>query len=548
MVIQLCSITVTKKGEGHVNHIKKFSRGNARYSSFNGFASLVGVPIRKVFLLFILISGITAFTSITVAADQDTDLLRKSVIHFNCKLEKRDPMRPWLPHPGTEIGGSGVVIAPGRILTNAHVVHQAKEILIETDQTPLPVNGTVLAIDLGRDLALIEVTDEEFVAMHPPIELMDGLPSDGADIIVMGYPMGGETLSTTTGVVSRCEWEQSGRNMDDGMRIQVDAAINPGNSGGPGFIDGTIAGISVSGLAASRADNIAYLIATEEISRFLREADAGLIDGNSILNVSVQDMKNPALRKKLGVISSVSGVVVLEDERGLLQPWDIITKLNGSIVENDAQITIENDRKVSMNAAIGRFDPLLDGDSIEIEILRDGKQMTLSMPPLSGREAVIQNRPNGEYPYIVVGPLVFGPMHEELIGAHRMDPWGSYVYFYGGGPFLDHYMDDTPGDGKEIVTLLSSMLSHPTARGYDAYPGQTIKSVNGETFDNFTEFVKLIADLEDDWLVIEFNESQASRLVFDRKELYKATSDIMESNGIRRAASKEFRGLWSVDD
>ena len=109
-------------------------------------------------------------------------------------------------------------------------------------------------------------------------------------------------------------------------------------------------------------------------------------------------------------------------------------------------------------------------------------------------------------------------------------------------------MDVTPADGKEIVTLLSTPLSHPTARGYDAYPGQTIKSVNGETFDNFAEFVTFIADLEDNWLIIEFNENEASRLVFDRKELYGATSDIMESNGIRRAASKEFRGVWSVDD
>ena len=152
-----------------MNHIAKLSRGNTRCLSLNGFASLVRIPIRQVFLLFVLISGITAFSSITVAADQDTDLLRKSVINFTCKIEKRDPMRPWLPHPGTVIGGSGVVIAPGRILTNAHVVHQAKEMLLETDQTPQPVNGTILAIDLGRDLALIEVTDEDFIAMHPPV-------------------------------------------------------------------------------------------------------------------------------------------------------------------------------------------------------------------------------------------------------------------------------------------------------------------------------------------------------------------------------------------
>jgi len=103
-----------------MNHIIKFSRGHTGYLSFNGFASLVRIPVRQVFLLFVLITGITAFTSITEAADQDTDLLRKSVINFNCKIEARDPMRPWLPHPGTEIGGIESVIGlPSRRISLA---------------------------------------------------------------------------------------------------------------------------------------------------------------------------------------------------------------------------------------------------------------------------------------------------------------------------------------------------------------------------------------------------------------------------------------------
>jgi S1-C subfamily serine protease len=493
------------------------------------------------------ISAIGFLSTDALASDQNTDLLRKSVINFNCKIEKRDPTRPWLPYPGYEISGSGVVIAPGKILTNSHVVHEAKEILLETDQTPLPINGTVVAIDLGRDLALVEISDQDFIDAHPPIPLMEGLPADGSDIVVMGYPMGGETLSTTTGVVSRCEWEQSGRNMEEGMRVQVDAAINPGNSGGPGFVNNQIAGISVSGPAKSRVDNIAYMIATEEIQRFLREADDGIIDGNSILNIRYQDLKNPALRKKLGVDSSVSGVVILSEDSELFEPWDILTSVNGYTVENDAQITIEENRKVSVNAAVGRFDPLIHGEVVAIEILRDGEPVEIQYPATNGREAVIQNRPNGNYPYIVVGPLVFGPMHSELLNAHMMGD-SNYIYWYGKGPFIEHFMDSTPADGKEIVTLLSPLLSHPVGRGYDVFAGQTVKSINGEEFDNFTEFVDIIANLEDEWIVIKFNEEIASTLVFNRNELYESTADVMESNGIRRAASKGFRNLWSVDD
>ena len=501
----------------------------------------------RILLIPALITAVSSISTFSLADDQDTDLLRKSVINFKCKLERRDPTRPWLPFPGIEISGSGVVIAPGKILTNAHVVHQAKEVLLETDQTALPISGKVIAIDLGRDLALVEVTDQEFIDAHPPVQLMDGLPADGSDIIVMGYPMGGETLSTTTGVISRCEWEQSGREMEEGMRLQVDAAINPGNSGGPGFVNNQIAGISVSGLAASAADNIAYMIATEEIQRFLREAEADSIDGNSILNINYQDLKNPAIRKKLGIDSSVTGVVVIDEESELLKPWDIITSVNGYEIENDGQITIEDNRKVSMGASIGRFDPLIHGETVEVIVLRDGESITIQHPPLSGRESVIQNRPNGKYPYIVVGPLVFGPMHNELLNKHMIGS-ASSMYWFGKGPFIEHFMDKTPADGKEIVTLLSPLLSHPVGRGYDVSAGQTVKTVNGTEFDNFTEFVDIIANLEDEWIVIKFNEGIASLLVFNRQELYDSTSDVMESNGIRRAASKEFRGLWSVDD
>ena len=111
------------------------------------------------------------------------------------------------------------------------------------------------------------------------------------------------------------------------MRVQVDAAVNHGNSGGPAFVDGVIAGLAFSGLDSAEADNISYLIATEEIKRFLDEAKTGEIDGDSVWNVSCQTLENPALRAKLGVASDVTGVVVITQRGGPLEAWDIITKV-----------------------------------------------------------------------------------------------------------------------------------------------------------------------------------------------------------------------------
>jgi S1-C subfamily serine protease len=346
-------------------------------------------------------------------------------------------------------------------------------------------------------------------------------------------------------VVSRCEWAEVGLNDEEGMRIQVDAAVNFGNSGGPAFVDGRIAGLAFSGASSAVADNISYLIATEEIRRFLREAEAGAMRGNCELHASVQTLENPALRAKLGVGPKTSGVVVIDQKGGPLQAWDIITKANGMAIDNKGQVTLEDGRKVSMSCALGRFDPAKDGKTIPLEVIRDGKPATVDLPAVGSREGVVRSRPNGDYPYLVCGPLAFGPMHKDLLS--ELASMGSAGLFYmGGGPVIPALSDSRPSEGREIVAVLGPMMSSPVGRGYDVIPGQTVKSVNGKEFRNFAEFVDVMRDLDGEWIVLEFNERGVERLVFRRQEFMDATEAVMESNGIRQQASKDIRDRWNA--
>jgi S1-C subfamily serine protease len=485
----------------------------------------------------------------SVSEDPTLATLRKSVVNFSCKIEERSPMRPWKLEPVQEIGGSGVVIGPGRILTNAHVVHQATEILVVTDQTALAVPAEIVAVDLFRDLALVKVDDADFIAKHPEAELLEGLPKDGARVTVMGYPMGGEALSTTTGVVSRSEWSDIGLLDESGMRVQVDAAVNFGNSGGPAFVDGRIAGLVFSGLDTAVADNISYLLATEEIRRFLAEAEAGTIDGNSQISVETQTLENPALRAKLGIDSSVSGVAVISAETGPLKPWDILTKIAGYPVDNKGQITIEDGRKVAMDCAAGRFVPADGSRELAVEILRDGKPLEVRVPAFTASEGIVRSRPNGAYPYLVWGPLAFGPVHQDLVSAFA-DEGTIGIYYFGNSPVLGALNSDKPANGKEFVAVLCPLMSHPCARGYDAVPGQTVKSVNGREFANFAEFVALMREVskgKDEWITIEFHERGIERLVFRRADIEDATERVMDANGIRQQASKDVRSIWNAE-
>jgi S1-C subfamily serine protease len=471
------------------------------------------------------------------ASDSPDAALRKSVAKISVKQELRQPSTPWKRESPQQFGGSGVVIAPGRVLTNSHVVDQASEILLETDQTSLPVQADLIAIDKTRDLALLEVKDEAFVKNHASIPLFEGLPKEGSRVTVMGYPMGGDALSTTSGVISRIEWAEIGLQGEDGMRVQVDAAINFGNSGGPAFVDGKVAGLAFSGMSGS-ADNISYLLATEEIVRFLDEAAAGKVDGNTVLDLETQTLENPALRTKLGASADVAGVVVIEQKGGPLQPWDIITKVNGQSVDNKGQVAIEGGRKVAMDCVIGRFVPTKEKPSHSVEILRAGKPMAFELPAYTRAKRVIRSYPDGNYPYLVYGPLVFSPLHQDLLG----DVGGWMILRQSPiAPFLD---DDRPSDGREFVSVVCPLLSSPIARGYEVAPGQTVKSVNGKTFANFREFVQVLRGLKDEFAVFEFHESGAERIVLRVADIEDATEKLMDSNGIRRQCSKDVRDIW----
>ncbi len=232
--------------------------------------------------------------------------------------------------------GSGVIITPdGYILTNSHVVNDAKglEVLL-SDGSSFPAE--VVGQDLDTDLAVIRVPSNDFYSA----ELGDSERLRvGQLVIAIGNPFGFQA-TVTSGVISaigRTMRSQSGRLIEN--IIQTDASLNPGNSGGP-LVDsrGRVVGINTAiiqyaqGICFAIPINTARWVAGLLIrDGKIRRAHLGIMGQNIILEKSLQ--------KKLG-LKNEHGVRVHQlaqkgpAEKAGIKVGDVIVSINDNITQS----------------------------------------------------------------------------------------------------------------------------------------------------------------------------------------------------------------------
>ena len=186
---------------------------------------------------------------IPVASLAGIDQQRQSVAKIFVTVQQEDFRQPWQSSPPMSGSGSGFIIKGKRLLTNAHVVSDARfiEVQREGDTRKFPAKVRFIAHDC--DIAVLEVKDESFFEGTKPLTFGSTLPSLNDAVIVLGYPMGGGRLSLTKGVVSRIDYNlYAHSSIDSHLVMQVDAAINPGNSGGPVLFNNKVIGIAFQGI------------------------------------------------------------------------------------------------------------------------------------------------------------------------------------------------------------------------------------------------------------------------------------------------------------
>src|SRR5947209_1383417 len=246
---------------------------------------------------------------VPIAPPQPNGPVQKSLVRITATEVAPDYRAPWNAGMLGRGIGAGFVIDGNRIMTNAHVVSNSRYLTVERDGDPNKYPAKVLFVAHDCDLALITV-DQNFFKNMTPLKF-GGIPELESTVSAYGYPIGGERMSVTTGIVSRVDFQlYTHSSIDQHLAIQISAQINPGNSGGPVMQNAKVIGVAFQGYSGDVAQGVAYMVPTPVISRFLKDVSDGRYDGYVDLGITYGKLQNPAQRKFLGLKDDDRGVLV----------------------------------------------------------------------------------------------------------------------------------------------------------------------------------------------------------------------------------------------
>jgi hypothetical protein len=362
-------------------------------------------------------------------------------------------------------------------------------------------------------------------------------------VAVYGFPVGGSDLSVTRGVVSRIDYGPYITH-GAGLFLQVSAAVNPGNSGGPAVVDGALVGVVASRL--NEAENIGFIIPNGEIDLFLGNIRDGRYLGKQFEAVATayQRSDNAALRRSMKLPDAVKGVFVSAPEvlppKYPLRTFDMVTRIGAYDVDNEGLVRVDEVVRVPFTYLIPQL--ARDG-AVSISVFRGGQTLTLDLPVTRRDDRLIRDYQGEQPSYFIHGPLVFSPLKADAIGMYaRINP----SMYAGGGPLVTRRLDRVRFPDEELVVVTAPMFAHKIAKGYSDPTGLVIKDVNGVKVKNLQHLVESLRNAKEDFLTFKFADEPSTIIVFDRKEMEKATEEIMEDNGIplARRGSPDALAAW----
>ena len=474
---------------------------------------------KKLLLLFVLI--LTTVGEVLAANRYLPSVAQVRVTSYSYSIG-----HPWQKGSGGGSFGSAVFIDGGRLLTNAHVIDSALRIELRREGSDKWYRASIEHVSEASDLAMLKVADSEFYVGSQPARLSSKIEF-GAEVVVVGFPKGGDRVSITKGVLSRTEETNYAYSAMKQLAYQIDAAINSGNSGGAVFTKGELVGISFQTL--KEAENIGYAIPVSIIEQFVADAADGAIEGVPQLPFIYQPIENANMQAYLG-LSEESGAYIAEtvgdSNASCVKKGDAIIAINEKQVSAHGKVETPEAGTVSIDYIASTQQV---GDSLELVLVRDGKELSVkcnlkyNWNNLWGAAGI-----NYQYfpKWVEVGGLILVEMSQEVFmrSEEYEIEFDEVAAAYWAG------LQKGTIDQSEHAVFVSNLLDHDAKQGYDV-TYSILKSVNGEKVGNVKSINEIIAKNSSPWLILEFHGGTLA--VFKQSELEQITQDLSVEYGIR---------------
>jgi len=347
--------------------------------------------------------------------------VKDTVVQIFSHVALTDLLRPYRsPTEGTGCGSGFFIDDEGHIVTNAHVINEAKAVYVQ-----IPFFGKrIIDVDIvgmspDRDIALLKLTPDSLALIKAELGQVPFLPLGNSDnvlrsdeVLALGYPLAQQSLKSTNGIIS-------GR--EHGI-IQMSAPINPGSSGGPLVNSkGEVVGINASGVV--EAQNVGYAIPIKDLEivlpdlkkvRMVRKPFLGVLFNNAS-DALTEFLHNPY----------PGGCYVVEVVKGSplqkvgVEPGDMIYEINDHRIDVFGEMRVKwSEDKISLLEYVSR---LSVGETIKMIVYRKGERkefsLTFGYAELPTIHKVYPGYDNLDYEIfagMVVMPLTLN--HIQLIG------------------------------------------------------------------------------------------------------------------------------------
>jgi S1-C subfamily serine protease len=458
--------------------------------------------------------------SIVVAAPtQPNREIQKSLVRITSTEVEPDYRAPWNSGAIGRGVGAGFVIDGPRIMTNAHVVSNTRYLTVEREGDPNKYPARVLFVAHDCDLALITVDAPNFFKGMIPLNF-GGIPELESTVSAYGYPIGGERMSVTTGIVSRIDFQLYTHSaIDQHLAVQISAQINPGNSGGPVIQNGKVVGVAFQGYSGDIAQGVAYMIPTPVIHRFLTDIKDGHYDKYVDLGLTYGKLQNPAQRRYFGLSNDGRGVFVetliqAGSAARVLKERDVLLAIDNHPIASDGFVELEGER-VEMPEVVERK---FKGDKVRFDLLRDKKPMTVTITLDTVWPYLTQGHHYDVWPrYLVYGGLLFQPLSRDLVEAYQVADLRVRYFF-------DYFAQDQIYLQHPEVIVLTNILPDPTNTYLMPYRASIVDEVNGRKIGTLRDLAQAFTDDTERFVIKMIGDGPP--LVLDRKEVEAARERI----------------------